>query len=148
MVLDDAEKQVLECIAKESAYSQLISVGLQQCIQVIFLVLNSDNKTEISVPAQTVAHEFRGFYVFRLCNGGSIFDIQLGYHMRTCDKGGGTRSTLIWVSWYTRYSGKIQVPDARKIFLLQSLLCRSDLILHFPIAMITFQKDFRFQILT
>ncbi|TQD82458.1 hypothetical protein C1H46_031974 [Malus baccata] len=86
----DAEKQVLECIDKESADSQLISVGLQLCIQVIFPVLNFDNKVKIGVLTQTVVHEFRGFYVLRLWKGESIFDIQLGYHMGICDKGGGT----------------------------------------------------------
>ncbi|KAM2927639.1 hypothetical protein COP2_034965 [Malus domestica] len=98
MFLDDAKDQVFECIDNEGTKSQLISMGLQPCIQVTFPVLNSDNKTAISVPAQIVAlaHEFRRFYVFQLCNGGRIFDIQLGYHMRICDKGGGTKSTLIW----------------------------------------------------
>ncbi|TQD95603.1 hypothetical protein C1H46_018751 [Malus baccata] len=98
MFLYAAKDQVFECIDNEGTKSQLISMGLQPCIQVTFPVLNSDNKTTISVPAQIVAlaYEFRRFYVFQLCNGGRIFDIQLGYHMRICDKGGGTRSTLIW----------------------------------------------------
>ncbi|KAB2613851.1 serine/threonine-protein kinase ULK3-like [Pyrus ussuriensis x Pyrus communis] len=50
---------------------------------------------------QIAAYEFRGSYVFRLCNVGGIFDIQVGYHMGICDKGGGTRSMLIWLLWYT-----------------------------------------------
>ncbi|TQE09653.1 hypothetical protein C1H46_004746 [Malus baccata] len=35
--------------------------------------------------------------------------------MRISDKGGGTKSTLIWLLWYTRYNGKIQRLFSHKL---------------------------------
>ncbi|TQD97467.1 hypothetical protein C1H46_016928 [Malus baccata] len=69
----------------------------------------------VEIHTQTVVHEFCGFYVLRLCKGGRIFDIQLGYHMRISDKGGGTKFTLIWLLWYTRYNGKIHGLFSHKL---------------------------------
>ncbi|TQE02603.1 hypothetical protein C1H46_011759 [Malus baccata] len=125
------EEQLPSSVGAESSH---ISRSHTICSQKYHF--DAGNKTKIGVPTQIVVHEFQGCYVLQLCNGECIFDIQLGYHMRISDKGGGIESTLIWVLWYTRYNGNIRAPDARRL-LFAGYACSSDQILYSPIVTIS-----------